>query len=116
MTRLARRGARRRVPARRAPALAAANTGDGFGIETTTIQPSVDAFVNAGHPIRNSGSSRKLGADSRPHVYSYLRFQPSIGNATLASAHLGLYVRRGATPRPVTTALRHAVGSEPDSA
>jgi hypothetical protein len=82
-----------------APAVAAANTGDGFRVETTTVRPSADAFVNARHPKRNSGSSRTLGADGRPHVHSYLRFRPRIGNATLKSARLGLYVRRGGSHR-----------------
>src|SRR5918999_4516910 len=82
-----------------APAAAAANTGDGFRIETTTVRPSADAFVNPRHPNRNSGGSRKLSADGRPHIHSYLRFRPRIGNATLKSARLGLYVRRGGSHR-----------------
>jgi hypothetical protein len=82
-----------------APAVAAANTGDGFRTETTTVRPSADAFVNARHPNRNYGSSRKLGADGRPPVHSYLRFRPRIGNATLKNARLGLYVRRGGSDR-----------------
>src|SRR5919106_4175969 len=77
------------------PAVASANTGDGFRSETTTLRPSADAFVSARHPNRKYGSSGKLGADGRPHVHSYLRFRPRIGNATLRSARLGLYVRRG---------------------
>jgi len=82
-----------------APAVAAANTGDGFRIETTTVRPSADAFVNARHPNRNYGSTRELGADGRPHVHSYLRFRPRIGNATVKNARLGLYVRRGGSHR-----------------
>ncbi|MGH7483544.1 MAG: DUF7594 domain-containing protein [Longimicrobiales bacterium] len=82
-----------------APAVAAANTGDGFRIQTATVRPSAEAFVNARHPKRNYGSSRKLGADGRPRVHSYLRFRPRIGNATLKSARLGLYVRRGGSHR-----------------
>jgi beta-glucanase (GH16 family) len=82
-----------------APAVAAANTGDGFRTETTTLRPSSDAFVNARHPKRNYGSSRTLGVDGRPRVHSHLRFRPRIGNATLKSARLGLYVRRGGSHR-----------------
>ena len=83
-----------------APAVAAANADvTGFRIETTTFRPSADAFVNARHPNRNYGSSRELGADGRPHVHSFLRFRPRIGNATLKSARLGLYVRRGGSHR-----------------
>jgi hypothetical protein len=82
-----------------APAAAAATSGDGFRIETTTLRPSADAFVNARHPNRNSGSSRKLGADGRPHIHSYLRFRSRLENATLKSARLGLYVRRGGSHR-----------------
>jgi beta-glucanase (GH16 family) len=82
-----------------APAVAVASTGDGFRIQTTTVRPSADAFVNARHPNRNYGKSRRLGADGRPRVHSYLRFRPRIGNATLTSARLGLYVGRGGSHR-----------------
>jgi hypothetical protein len=102
MTLVARIGALAAAFLLAAPAVAAANarvTGAGFHIETTTVRASADAFVNARHPNRNFGSSRKLGADGRPHVHSYLRFRPPIGNATLKSARLGLYVRRGGSHR-----------------
>ena len=99
MTLLARVGALAAAFLLAAPAVAAANAGDGFRIATTTLRPSADAFVSARHPNRNYGSSGKLGADGRPHVHSYLRFRPRIGDATLKSARLGLYVRRGGSHR-----------------
>jgi Glycosyl hydrolases family 16 len=102
MTLLARIGALAAAFLLAAPAVAAANagvTGADFRIETTTVRPSADGFVNARHPNRKYGSRRELGADGRPHLHSYLRFRTRIGNATLKSARLGLYVRRGGSHR-----------------
>jgi hypothetical protein len=80
-----------------APAVAAAGTDVGF--RAITVRASADAFVDARQPNRNFGSSRELGAERHPHVRSYLRFRPGIGNATLTSARLGLYVRHGGSHR-----------------
>jgi hypothetical protein len=97
MTRFARVGALAAALMLAAPAVAAADTG--VGSRTITVRARADALVDARHPNRNFGSIRELGADHHPHIRSYLRFRPRIGNATLTSARLGLYVRRGGSHR-----------------
>jgi hypothetical protein len=58
---------------------------------TITFLPLVDAYVNAGSPTSNYGSSTTLRADASPDVHSYLRFNVQGLSGTVTKATLRVY-------------------------
>jgi len=56
-----------------------------------TFTPLADAYVNAGSPTSNYGSSTALRADASPDVHSYLRFNVQGLSGTVTQATLRVY-------------------------
>jgi len=58
---------------------------------TFTFAPLEDAYVNAGSPTTNYGSSTTLRADASPDVHSYLRFNVTGLSGEVAKATLRVF-------------------------
>jgi uncharacterized delta-60 repeat protein len=56
-----------------------------------TFLPLADAYVNAGSPTSNYGSSTTLRADASPDLHSYLRFSVQGLSSTVTKATLRVY-------------------------
>jgi chitodextrinase len=63
-----------------------------------TFVPVMDAYVNAGSPSTNYGSSSALRADGSPDVHSYIRFDvQGTGGAPISRARLFIYANSSST-------------------
>jgi chitodextrinase len=75
-----------------APSNQASATTDSAGsVQTVTLAPVADAYVNGGSTTSNYGSSTALRVDASPDVRSYLQFNLSGVSGTVTSAVLHVW-------------------------
>jgi len=77
-----------------------------------TFTPLADAYVNAGSPTSNYGSSTALRADASPDVHSYLRFNVQGLSGTVTQATLRVYANSSSSLGCIANSVNDNTWSE----
>jgi hypothetical protein len=94
------------------PTNTATATATSTGGNTFTFIPLADAYVNAGNPTSNYGSSTALRADASPDVHSYLRFNVQGLSGSVTQATLRVYANSSSSLGCIASSVNDNTWSE----
>ena len=73
------------------PSAAASVTTPASNLQTITLNPTADTYIDSANPSANHGTSTQIRVDGSPLVYSYLKFDLSSVPGTITSLTLNVY-------------------------